>query len=62
MGAAINLAVTTMGAGILTLPSAFADAGILFAFLLIFIIGVFTVASVDFMVLSIEKMGLNSYE
>lgn len=62
LGAALSLAVTTMGAGILTLPSAYADAGIFLASFLLLFVAVITVYSVDFIVQSIEKLGLNSYE
>ncbi|CCW66238.1 unnamed protein product [Phytomonas sp. Hart1] len=62
LGAALSLSVTTMGAGILTLPSAYADAGIVLATLLMVFIAVMTVYSIDFIVHSIEKLGLNSYE
>ncbi|KPA76584.1 amino acid permease-like protein (AAT26) [Leptomonas pyrrhocoris] len=62
LGAALSLAVTTMGAGILTLPSAYADAGIIPATLVLTGVAVFTVFSIDCIVLAIEKIGRNSYE
>ncbi|CCW63145.1 unnamed protein product [Phytomonas sp. EM1] len=62
LGAALSLSVTTMGAGILTLPSAYADAGVITATLLMLFIAIMTVYSVDFIVHGVEKLGLNSYE
>ncbi|KPA76583.1 putative mitochondrial Amino acid permease-like protein [Leptomonas pyrrhocoris] len=62
LGAALSLAVTTMGAGILTLPSAYADAGIIPATLVLTGVAVFTVFSVDFIILGVDKLGRNSYE
>ncbi|KPI85440.1 amino acid permease-like protein (AAT26) [Leptomonas seymouri] len=62
LGAALSLAVTTMGAGILTLPSAYADAGIIPATLVLIGVAVFTVFSVDFIILGVDKLGRNSYE
>ncbi|CAD2217700.1 amino acid permease-like protein [Angomonas deanei] len=61
-GAALSLAVTTMGAGILTLPSAYSNAAVFPATILLFFVAYLTVVSVDFIVLAIEKLGLNSYE
>jgi amino acid permease len=62
LGAALSLAVTTMGAGILTLPSSYADAGIIPATLVLAGVAVFTVFSVDFIILGVDKLGRNSYE
>ncbi|KAL7705472.1 Amino acid permease-like protein [Lotmaria passim] len=62
LGAALSLAVTTMGAGILTLPSAYADAGIIPATLMLIGVAIFTVFSVDFIILGVDKLGRNSYE
>lgn len=61
-GAALSLAVSTMGAGILTLPSAFADGGVIPTSILLLFTAVLTLYSVDFIILSVDKLGLNSYE
>ncbi|RNF19181.1 putative amino acid permease-like protein [Trypanosoma conorhini] len=61
-GSALILAVTTIGAGILTLPSAFSDAGVLLALTVLIFVALLTVASIDYLVLCIEKLGVNSYE
>ncbi|KAL7700185.1 Amino acid permease-like protein [Lotmaria passim] len=62
LGAALSLAVTTMGAGILTLPSAYADAGIIPTTFVLVSVAAITVFSIDCLVLAIEKIGRNSYE
>ncbi|KAG5495113.1 hypothetical protein JKF63_02166 [Porcisia hertigi] len=62
LGAALSLAVTTMGAGVLTLPSAYADAGVIPATLLLAGVAVLTVFSVDYIIVGVEKLGRNSYE
>ncbi|AYU82129.1 amino acid permease-like protein [Leishmania donovani] len=62
LGAALSLAVTTMGAGILTLPSAYADAGIIPATLILVGVGILTVFSIDYIILGVDKLGRNSYE
>ncbi|RNE96358.1 putative amino acid permease-like protein [Trypanosoma rangeli] len=62
LGSALILAVTTIGAGILTLPSAFSDAGVVLALVLLIFVALLTVFSIDYMVLCIDKLGVNSYE
>lgn len=62
VGAALSLAVTTMGAGILTLPSAYADAGVIPATAALIGVAYLTVFSVDYIIIGVEKLGLNSYE
>ncbi|KAK7196909.1 amino acid permease-like protein [Novymonas esmeraldas] len=62
LGAALSLAVTTMGAGILTLPSAYADAGVVPSTLALAGVGCLTVYSIDCIVLAVDKIGRNSYE
>ncbi|CAJ1011721.1 putative Transmembrane amino acid transporter protein/Tryptophan/tyrosine permease family [Leishmania naiffi] len=62
LGASLSLAVTTMGAGILTLPSAYADAGVIPATLILVSVGIITVFSIDYIILSVDKLGRNSYE
>ncbi|ESL09131.1 amino acid permease-like protein [Trypanosoma rangeli SC58] len=62
LGSALILAVTTIGAGILTLPSAFSDAGVVLALVLLIFVALLTVVSIDYMVLCIDKLGVNSYE
>ncbi|KAH9578354.1 Amino acid transporter [Trypanosoma melophagium] len=62
VGAALTLAVTTMGAGILTLPSAFYNAGVVPAMIMLIIVALLTIVSIDYMVLCIDKIGVNSYE
>ncbi|KAK7196908.1 amino acid permease-like protein [Novymonas esmeraldas] len=62
LGAALSLAVTTMGAGILTLPSAYADAGVVPSTLVLAGVAALTVYSIDFIVLGVDKLGRNSYE
>ncbi|KAG5469065.1 hypothetical protein LSCM4_02461 [Leishmania orientalis] len=62
LGAALSLAVTTMGAGILTLPSAYADAGVIPATILLTGVSILTVFSIDYIILGVDKLGRNSYE
>ncbi|ORC90603.1 amino acid permease-like protein [Trypanosoma theileri] len=62
VGAALTLAVTTMGAGILTLPAAFYNAGVVPAMVMLIIVALLTIVSIDYMVLCIDKIGVNSYE
>ncbi|EAN83214.1 putative amino acid permease-like protein [Trypanosoma cruzi] len=62
LGSALILAVTTIGAGILTLPSAFSDAGVVLALVVLILVALLTVVSIDYMVICIDKLGVNSYE
>ncbi|KAH9601537.1 Amino acid transporter [Trypanosoma melophagium] len=62
VGAALSLSVTTIGAGILAIPSTLEDCGILLVAFLMVVVGVFTVISIDYLVICIETLQLRSYE
>ncbi|ORC91922.1 amino acid permease [Trypanosoma theileri] len=62
LGAALSLSVTTIGAGILAIPSTLDDCGILLVVLLMIVVGIFTVISIDYLVICIETLQLRSYE
>lgn len=61
-GAALSFAVATVGAGILALPSAFADAGVLASLAVMAAVSFFTVASIRYLVICVETLHLYSYE
>ncbi|KAG5491440.1 hypothetical protein JIQ42_01342 [Leishmania sp. Namibia] len=62
LGAALSISVTTIGAGVLAIPAAFESDGIALVALTLLAVGVFTVVSIDFLILCINKLGANSYE
>ncbi|KPI87096.1 putative amino acid permease [Leptomonas seymouri] len=62
LGAALSLSVTTIGAGVLALPATFESDGIALVTLTLIAVGVFTVISLDFLILCIIKLGVKSYE
>ena len=61
-GSIANLCSATLGAGVLALPFAIANAGIGFGILLLLLAAVSTVLSIDMLVLSCAKAKRNSYE
>lgn len=62
VGAALNLSVTTIGAGVLALPSAFQDGGIIPVILIFALVGFMTVVSIDYLVRCVDALHLKSYE
>ena len=61
-GATLNLAIATVGAGLLSLPVAFYDAGIVLALGTLLVVAVFTVISIRFLTQATHKLNLHSYE
>jgi amino acid permease len=61
-GAALSFAVATVGAGILALPSAFADAGVITSVVVMVVVAFYTVASIRYLAICIETLRLYSYE
>lgn len=57
-----NLAAATLGAGTLTMPIAMAGSGIAVGAISLAIAAVATVVSIRFLILVLEKTGLNTYE
>lgn len=62
IGAALNLSVTTIGAGVLAIPSTFQDGGIYFVALVLAIVACLTVLSIDYLIRCIDCLNLRSYE
>nr|AAO88098.1 amino acid permease AAP8LD [Leishmania donovani] len=62
VGAALNLSVTTIGAGVLVIPSTFQDGGICFVVGMLVLVGVMTVLSIDYLIRCIDCLHLKSYE
>lgn len=60
--AALSVSVTTIGAGVLVLPSANQEAGIFLVLFFLFIDALLTIASIDYLVICIDKLNLRSYE
>ncbi|KAL7701271.1 amino acid permease [Lotmaria passim] len=61
-GAALSMSVTTIGAGVLAIPATFESDGVALVALALIAVGVFTVVSIDFLILCIIKLGAKSYE
>nr|AAO88096.1 amino acid permease AAP11LD [Leishmania donovani] len=62
LAAALSISVTTIGAGVLAIPATFESDGVALVALALLVVGVFTVVSIDFLILCINKLGANSYE
>lgn len=62
LGAALSMSVTTIGAGVLAIPATFESDGIALVALALSVVGVFTIISIDFLILCIIKLGAKSYE
>ncbi|GET93057.1 amino acid permease, putative [Leishmania tarentolae] len=62
VGAALNLSVTTIGAGVLAIPSTFQDGGICFVVGMLVLVGIMTVFSIDYLIRCIDHLHLKSYE
>ena len=62
VGAALSLSVTTIGAGVLALPSAFQDGGIVLVVLVFLLVGAMTVLSIDYLIRCVDSLHLKSYE
>ncbi|RNF09290.1 putative amino acid permease-like protein [Trypanosoma conorhini] len=62
LGAALSLSVATIGAGTIALPSTFEDCGIIPVVAFMILVGVFTVISIDYLILCVETVQLRSYE
>eukprot|EP00796_Vickermania_ingenoplastis_P005480 gene5480-3954_t len=60
--AALSVSVTTVGAGVLVLPSAIQEAGILFVLSILLFDAFLTVLSIDYLVLCVDRLNLRSYE
>ncbi len=61
-GATMTLAVSTIGAGVLALPSAFAHAGILLALATVLLVGYLSVVTIRYIVQAMIALKLSSYE
>lgn len=59
---ALSLSVTTIGAGVLAIPSTFEDGGILLVVITLTLVSALTVISIDYLVLCVDVLGLRSYE
>lgn len=59
---AFSLSVTTIGGGALVLPSANQEAGIFLVLLVLLLDGFFTILSIDYLVLCVDRLNLRSYE
>lgn len=62
LAAALSMSVATIGAGVLAIPATFETDGVALVGLALLTVGVFTVFSIDFLILCIQKLGANSYE
>ncbi|CAM43747.1 putative amino acid permease [Leishmania braziliensis MHOM/BR/75/M2904] len=62
LGVALSISVATIGAGVLAIPATFESDGIALVALTLLAVAVFTVFSIDFLILCIDKLGANSYE
>lgn len=62
VGAALSLSVTTIGAGVLVIPSTFQDGGICFVVGMLVFVGAMTVLSIDYLIRCIDCLHLKSYE
>lgn len=62
IGAALSLSVTTIGAGVLALPSAFQDGGIFLVLIVFLLVGFMTILSIDYLVRCVDTLHLKSYE
>ncbi|KPA86680.1 putative mitochondrial amino acid permease, putative (AAT27.2) [Leptomonas pyrrhocoris] len=62
LGAALSMSVTTIGAGVLAIPATFESDGVALVALALIAVGVFTVISIDFLILCVIKLGAKSYE
>lgn len=59
---ALSVSVSTIGAGVLVLPSANQEAGILVVLILLILDALLTIASIDYLVICVERLDLRSYE
>ncbi|KAG5492419.1 hypothetical protein GH5_01339 [Leishmania sp. Ghana 2012 LV757] len=62
VGAALNLSVTTIGAGMLVIPSTFQDGGIFLVLGVLTLVGLLTVLSIDYLIRCVDRLHLRSYE
>ncbi|KPI87097.1 putative amino acid permease [Leptomonas seymouri] len=62
LGAALSLSVTTIGAGILALPSAFQDGGVVLVIAVFALVASMTVLSIDYLIRCVDCLHLKSYE
>lgn len=62
LASALSLSVTTIGGGVLVLPSANQEAGIFLVLLVILLDVFFTILSIDYLVLCVDRLNLRSYE
>ncbi|KAG5492952.1 hypothetical protein JKF63_01532 [Porcisia hertigi] len=62
VGAALSLSVTTIGAGVLAIPSTFQDGGIYLVLGVLAIVGALTVLSIDYLIRCVDCLHLKSYE
>ncbi|KAG5466588.1 hypothetical protein LSCM4_01740 [Leishmania orientalis] len=62
VGAALNLSVTTIGAGMLVIPSTFQDGGIFLVLGVLTLVGLLTVLSIDYLIRCVDRLQLRSYE
>lgn len=62
LGAAVSMSVTTIGAGVLAIPATFESDGVALVALTLVVVGIFTVVSIDFLILCVDKLGAKSYE
>ncbi|CAJ1035664.1 Transmembrane amino acid transporter protein, putative [Leishmania lindenbergi] len=62
VGSALSLSVTTIGAGVLVIPSTFQDSGICLVVGVLILVGALTVLSIDYLVCCVDCLHLKSYE
>ncbi|CAD2216490.1 amino acid permease [Angomonas deanei] len=62
INSAFNLSVTTIGAGVLAIPSTFQQGGVVFVLLVLSMVALLTVVSIDYLVLCVDWLHLKSYE
>lgn len=62
IGSSLSLSVTTIGAGVLAIPATFESDGVGLVTVVLVAVGVFTVVSIDFLILCMQKLHAHSYE
>ncbi|CAJ1037361.1 amino acid permease, putative [Leishmania guyanensis] len=62
VGSALSLSVTTIGAGVLVIPSTFQDSGICLVVGVLILVGALTVLSIDYLICCVDCLHLKSYE
>ncbi|KAG5467115.1 hypothetical protein LSCM1_01296 [Leishmania martiniquensis] len=62
VGAALNLSVTTIGAGVLVIPSTFEEGGIFLVMGVLTLVALLTVLSIDYLIRCVDCLHLKSYE